>query len=552
MYEPLGIPQAAGGGGAVAEHVGNQLQDFFNAHEVTAPLRLLLRTQSGRAKKRCELCWDDKADGTMCENNHFICRDDCFAEYVHSLCAEPYRLRLLKGQICCPVQNCGAAHFGHEVVRAGLLGHEVIIEEYARACDDLIEANGDEFLRDVDPANESDEMRVVNLLCDSMNFRCPYKRCRAYLDPSPDGCCSIKCLACGGNFCWLCLKPSGSSSEQSHAHVLSCPESPAPDNLFISQLELKSVHRKRRLEQIRLALLSSEGNAWRTSKTVVAAISKLDATVVKERDLTAEMILDDKEVRITTANNPMSAAPDGEQGHPRDVFVSLVSTANYLLGCYVAYNSPRAATFLASGGYFLSSLNWLVTLEGYVLIIVAIISHLFEPRLYPLLVLYGVLYYWVLGSAVNVLVSWISYFFGLILSLSIVAASVVGIAATFGGHQGMMAATVATTATIFVVLLLIFEIPALVGYFTLAELTNTALVDNFSPSLTFARLCALYAVVLSGVGILKWDYHRFRMRYPPWATALVTALRPAESWIIIIFINILCIDAITRIDWNTP
>ena len=71
----------------------------------------------------CKLCLDsDKPEGMYCANKHFVCRDECFAYYVHSLVETPHRLRALKGQVSCPVENCSAPHWTTEQVLKGLEG----------------------------------------------------------------------------------------------------------------------------------------------------------------------------------------------------------------------------------------------------------------------------------------------------------------------------------------------------------------------------------------------------------------------------------------------
>ncbi len=103
-------------------------------------------------------------------------------------------------------------------------------------------------------SNSKDDMHRI---IDAMTLKCPNKSCNFALDPTPDGCCAMRCYSCGSHFCWLCLTIQDNSSK-CHAHVRTCHENPTPNNLFLSPEHLDFVHKKRIVESIRRALSSLE------------------------------------------------------------------------------------------------------------------------------------------------------------------------------------------------------------------------------------------------------------------------------------------------------
>eukprot|EP01032_Pedospumella_encystans_P010298 gene10298-12050_t len=56
------------------------------------------------------------------------------------------------------------------------------------------------------------------------------------MDPSPDGCCAVRCAACATYTCFLCFRACKDSTS-CHQHVRDCVYSPKPDELFISEVD---------------------------------------------------------------------------------------------------------------------------------------------------------------------------------------------------------------------------------------------------------------------------------------------------------------------------
>jgi hypothetical protein len=89
-----------------------------------------------------------------------------------------------------------------------------------------------------------------------LTLRCPYARCRrAFVDY--DGCNALRCSACSGYFCALCLTESP-TDYKNHAHLLqACPFVPPgeADRLFNVGL-FRDVQHRRRAARLRAYLLA--------------------------------------------------------------------------------------------------------------------------------------------------------------------------------------------------------------------------------------------------------------------------------------------------------
>lgn len=106
------------------------------------------------------------------------------------------------------------------------------------------------------------DMHRLGLLAEeSLNIQCPESYCRAVLDPSPDGCCAMRCTHCGIYFCWLCLAVSSCSSN-AHAHVRRCVENPHQGSVFISAKEMDDAQKQLRIAALRRALGTAHGSGW--------------------------------------------------------------------------------------------------------------------------------------------------------------------------------------------------------------------------------------------------------------------------------------------------
>ena len=94
----------------------------------------------------------------------------------------------------------------------------------------------------------------VLAIVDSLTLRCPNTYCSVALDPSPDGCCAMRCVTCGKHFCWLCFQIQ-TDNGNNHNHVRNCGENPKPGNLFPRKDLVEIVHKQRRIEAVRKCLM---------------------------------------------------------------------------------------------------------------------------------------------------------------------------------------------------------------------------------------------------------------------------------------------------------
>ena len=94
----------------------------------------------------------------------------------------------------------------------------------------------------------------VLAIVDSLTLRCPNTYCSVALDPSPDGCCAMRCVTCGKHFCWLCFQIQ-TDNGNNHNHVRNCGENPKPGNLFPKKDLVEIVHKQRRIEAVRKCLM---------------------------------------------------------------------------------------------------------------------------------------------------------------------------------------------------------------------------------------------------------------------------------------------------------
>ncbi|CAE7382391.1 unnamed protein product, partial [Symbiodinium sp. CCMP2456] len=85
-----------------------------------------------------------------------------------------------------------------------------------------------------------------------LNLECPNPECRALLDPDPDGCVAMSCLACEEGFCWVCFERCGFGGD-AHPHVMQIHGDYFPTKPFTQAWHRK--HRWRRVHRILRELL---------------------------------------------------------------------------------------------------------------------------------------------------------------------------------------------------------------------------------------------------------------------------------------------------------
>jgi hypothetical protein len=62
--------------------------------------------------------------------------------------------------------------------------------------------------------DDNSEQVLARAIIEALTLKCP--NCRTALDPNPDGCCAMQCMApgCGKYFCWLCFRYEELSDSQ--------------------------------------------------------------------------------------------------------------------------------------------------------------------------------------------------------------------------------------------------------------------------------------------------------------------------------------------------
>lgn len=218
---------------------------------------LLAPHEADESAVYCNICLDKKESYLSCADRHAICLDACFPNYVELLCKETFRLRANKGFIGCPVPNCTSGRWNSGQVRESLAGSGRVLDLYTDTLLTLVAESVADAPR-VDSAESSADRleRYRGLVRDSLTLKCPNPRCRLAVDPSPDGCASVKCLKCGCYYCMFCFESSGISSQASHTHVQFCAHSPIPGALFVPIEGLADVHKARKIEAIRRSFLA--------------------------------------------------------------------------------------------------------------------------------------------------------------------------------------------------------------------------------------------------------------------------------------------------------
>ena len=246
--------------------------------------------------------------------SHHVC-ETCFAPYVKSICDDMGRLKDSNFSIRCPVPGCKSEPIASHDVTSALRGeHKSTLDLYIRvviAAAAAAECSGgvgkrssgggsrnasmDSTTSSVTTINNEDDLvvplgQMAHIVAEALSLHCPSAHCRAILDPSPDGCASLRCAACGVYFCWLCFAMMRSNNA-AHDHVRVCRSSPRPGTLFFNQGQVAPAHRQLRIQSVRRALLEQFGDGWRKSKAVRQALQHtralLQGSKISEQDVLA-------------------------------------------------------------------------------------------------------------------------------------------------------------------------------------------------------------------------------------------------------------------------
>lgn len=200
-------------------------------------------------KDKCVICFEEGKEGLKCEFNHQLCQE-CVKPYVTSVVSDIGRLKDQGYCIRCPaVENriqCKSTPLDASTIL--LYSNARTLDRYVSTLSSLCQSNNRATLSEI-----SEKSSVVPKLLDALNMRCPNKQCGVVMDPSPDGCCAVRCASCATYTCFLCFQicRDGSSC---HQHVRDCVYSPAPDELFLSEEARIPAHKRVRVIALRTAL----------------------------------------------------------------------------------------------------------------------------------------------------------------------------------------------------------------------------------------------------------------------------------------------------------
>lgn len=196
----------------------------------------------------CIICFDEDFVGLQCEHNHMLCRK-CIAPYIQSVICNTGKLKDQGYCIRCPAVTAGVqcrASPWRAAELCTLASNSV--DNYVQTLVYTCERNTSH-----DGGNAAVTEGVVPLLLDALNLRCPNAACRVVLDPSPDGCCAIRCGSCASYSCALCFSIC-MDGPACHQHVMSCRASPDPGNIFVSEQAKIPAMRRLRVMALRNAL----------------------------------------------------------------------------------------------------------------------------------------------------------------------------------------------------------------------------------------------------------------------------------------------------------
>jgi hypothetical protein len=228
------------------------------------------------------------------EDGHVLC-GECVCGYVDSLCGDFGKLQAHKFEVVCPVPQCAATHFTFAQLRPFLSPR--VLDKYVstlvRICNMRQQAESSarthsrhHHQNHVSPesspalintskstsspgssssgaggdqhAHEQTHMEHTRkLILDCLCLKCPNTSCRSVLDPTPDGCCAMKCLHCGTFFCWLCFSVH-KTSPACHEHVRNdCVHNAGPSagSVFVNNVCVRTAHKRLRIATIHSLLV---------------------------------------------------------------------------------------------------------------------------------------------------------------------------------------------------------------------------------------------------------------------------------------------------------
>lgn len=226
-------------------------------------------------KAKCVICFEETKDGLKCKFNHLVCQE-CVTPLINSVVSDVGRLKDQCYDIRCPwIENgtqCRSESFNASVLRDYC--DSDTLDRYVKVITDICRQNDHMTSSKIEPCKS-----VMPKLLDALNLRCPNHQCRTVMDPSPDGCCAVRCAACATYTCFLCFQACPDSTA-CHQHVRDCAYSPKPNELFISEIDRIPALKRIRVLALREVLAKEFiPTGWQSVNTSSAA--KIDAQAVQ-------------------------------------------------------------------------------------------------------------------------------------------------------------------------------------------------------------------------------------------------------------------------------
>jgi hypothetical protein len=150
----------------------------------------------------CCVCFEEGNKGLLCEQNHLLC-EECVTPYCVSIFTDIGQLKDASFCVHCPaidtiegegaLVRCSAGAYHSRTLRSFL--KEEALDLY---LDSLIQVcHQREGQRDTQTQrageNEREDSNTRQRLLECLNLKCPNPQCNVVLDPTPDGCASIRC-----------------------------------------------------------------------------------------------------------------------------------------------------------------------------------------------------------------------------------------------------------------------------------------------------------------------------------------------------------------------
>jgi hypothetical protein len=241
----------------------------------------LIRQSSQCIPEKCAICFDMQSKGLLCENSkHFVC-SVCVSPYVRSVIENAGKIHDDGFTIHCPVPDCKSPPWSSHQIRLILDGE--VLEKYIDTLVQILKFRGEE---DGSGTSENVNDKNVHQLVEALSLRCP--KCKVVVDPSPDGCCALRCGSCASYFCFLCHEIR-KDNKDCHDHVRNCACNPG-GNVFASQSTRDTAQINLQLRSLRNILYSVYGPEWRKSPEAQRVIKRAEP-ILKQSNIDYDQVL---------------------------------------------------------------------------------------------------------------------------------------------------------------------------------------------------------------------------------------------------------------------